>query len=222
MSPLILSASLQGRAGIWLHGRANGGSCTSQPSARVSTRWVRAAQRHWADGSRGLETRAHITNMSWCAAGQSPPELLWLIPWEGSQLQPRRDWSTSHTRPEFSSFSIDILPKLFSRKVVPQPTVLPGWSSVKWKKKTIETSSTSLVFCLGFWECKKWIPWLCRWVSTGWMWFLNVISVVKLDTEPWCLMCQSIKACCYARNDVVALCGLLGIAKMGQKYQEKV
>lgn len=35
-------------------------------------------------------------------------------------------------------------------------------------------------------------------------------------------MRQSIKACRYARNDVVALCGLLGIAKMGQKYQEKV
>lgn len=35
-------------------------------------------------------------------------------------------------------------------------------------------------------------------------------------------MSQSIKAGCYARNDVVALCGLLGISKMGQKYQEKV
>lgn len=31
MSPFILSASLQDRAGIWHHGRANGGSCTSKP-----------------------------------------------------------------------------------------------------------------------------------------------------------------------------------------------
>lgn len=32
----------------------------------------------------------------------------------------------------------------------------------------------------------------------------------------------SIKACCYARSDAVALCGLVGIAKIGQKYQKKV
>lgn len=138
-----------------------------------------------------------------------------------SQLQPRRAWRTSHPCPELSSFSINIVPKLFSRKFIPQLTVLPGWSSVKWEKHT-ETSSTSLDFLFGLWEFKKWILWLCCWVSTGWMWFLTVISVVKLCTDLWCLMCQSIKACCYARNDAMALCGLLGIAKMGQKYQEKV
>lgn len=214
MPPFILSASLPGRAGIWLHGRANRGSCTSQPSARVSTRWIRDAQRHWAGGSRELETRAHITNASCCAAGQSPPELLWLIPWEGTEapLILALNFLLSLLTFCQSCFQGNLSPSLQCCQV----------GVVGNEKNTLKPTAQIWVFCLGFWEFKKRIVWLCCWVSTGWMWFLSVISVVKLYTELWCLICQWIKACCYARNGVMALCGLLGIAKMVQKYQEEV
>lgn len=220
MSPFILSVNVQGRAGSWLHGEQREVPAPPSP-VQVSVQGESGLPRGtgWWEQGAGDLCPHHQRALVCCRT--VPPELLWLIPWEGSQLQPRRDWRTSHPRPEFSSFSVNVLPKLFSRKFVPQPTVLPGWSSVKCKKH-IETNSTIQVFCLGFWEFKRRIQWLCCWVSIGWMWFLNVISVVKLYTELWCLMSQSIKAGCYARNDVVALCGLLGISKMGQKYQEKV
>lgn len=66
-----------------------------------------------------------------------------------------RDWSTSYPCPEFSSFSINILPKLFSRKFVPQPTVLPGWSSGKWKKTHWNQQHKSGFFVWAFENLKK-------------------------------------------------------------------
>jgi len=217
-----LSSVLACRTGLeyWLHLRANWISCISQTSARDGTRWVRAAQRHWADGSREMKPREHITSASHVLQDSPLQSCCDWFHGKGSQLQPRSDWSTSYPHPEFSSFSINFLPKLFSRKVVSQPTVM-YFTSVKLKNP-VQTNSTGLALLFGLLGVWKSILWLCRWLSSGGMWFLNAISVVKLCKKLWCLTCWSIKACCYVRNDAVALFSLVGIAKMGRKYQQKV
>lgn len=131
MSPFILSASPQGRAGILtlFESKLNFLHLANEYmwQYKVSLGCPEALGR-WEQGAGA--TCAHHQCVP-CAAGQSPPELLWLIPWEVFTAPAQRDWSTSHPHPEFSSFSINILPKLFARKVVSQPAVLPGWTSVK-------------------------------------------------------------------------------------------
>lgn len=150
LSPFILSASLCGRAGILTPSESNLNFLHSQTSTRASTRWVRAAQRHEADGSRELETCAPITSTS--RALQDSP-LQSCCDWfhgKGSQLQPKGTEAPLILVLNFLPSLLTFCQSCFQGKL--SPSLLCCQTGLMWNKKKIKPKPIARVwfFCLGF------------------------------------------------------------------------
>lgn len=104
--------------------------------------------------SREQETRAHITSVSWCAAGQCPPELLWLIPWEGHSSSPEGTEEPLILAQNFLLSLLTLCQSCFQGNL--SPSLQCCQVGVVWNEKnTLKPVAQVWIFCLGFENLKN-------------------------------------------------------------------